>query len=114
MPKEITHLVVADEVLASLSREVRNEILRHRHLYDIGSTSPDLFYYDVPFPFEVMASMEVFSERIHGRSGEDNAAHVLWMLDELKRSPVPGDSLSLPVISRTQPRMPSFIQWSTA
>ncbi len=90
MPKEITHLVVADEVLLSLPRAVRNEILRHRHLYDIGSTSPDLFYYDVSFPFEVLASTEVFSERIHGRSGEDNAAHVLWMLDELNRSPVEG------------------------
>lgn len=90
MPKEITHLVVADEVLASLPREVRDRILPHRHLYDIGSTSPDLFYYDVPFPFEIMASAEVFSERIHGRSGEDNAVHVLWMLDEIKKSPLEG------------------------
>lgn len=90
MPKEITHLIVADEVLRALPKAERSAILRHRHLYDLGSTSPDLFYYDLPFPFELLESTEVFSERIHGRSGEDNMAHVLWMLREMKEHPAEG------------------------
>lgn len=90
MPKEITHLIVADEVLSALPKQESRELIRNRHLYDLGSTAPDLFYYDLPFPFEVLASTEIFSERIHGKSGEDNMAHVLWMLGELKERPVEG------------------------
>lgn len=89
MPKEITHLITADEVLMRLRRNVRTEIEQHRRLYDLGSTSPDLFYYDVPLPFE-SSSLEEVAEQIHGRSGEDNSAHILWMLDEVKRTALPG------------------------
>lgn len=48
MPKEISHIFFAEEIKKELPIEIQKIIDSNRHLYNFGSSSPDLFYYTLP------------------------------------------------------------------
>ena len=79
MPKEITHIVIADDILRKLPAPLAREISLDKKAYYFGSMSPDLFYYDFHIPGESESAASI-SEAIHGRNGEDNMSHVFRML----------------------------------
>ena len=58
----------------------RSILEKHDRPYSFGSMSPDLYYYDVRLPLEKRHDLEL-GEIIHGRYGNDNSVHVLWMLE---------------------------------
>lgn len=86
MPKEITHILLGDEMLKGLPSAARRAIEDNRNIYYFGTMSPDLFYYDVKLPMERVPSAEVFAEYIHGRNGESNMDHVYLMLERARQA----------------------------
>lgn len=85
MPKEITHIILAEQMREKLPRDVGELLHSHAQEYFFGSTAPDLFYYDVPTPFDATPSSEIISETLHGRMGNKNNEHIFWMLDRMKK-----------------------------
>ena len=63
-----------------MDHTVRNLLHRNDRPYSFGSMSPDLYYYDIRLPLEKKHDLEL-GEIIHGRYGNDNSMHVLWMLE---------------------------------
>ncbi len=84
MPKEISHILFADDVESAVDAKTRRTLAAHRSAYYFGSVAPDLFYYDVPLPGDAGQSAEKWGGIIHGKDGEDNNRHVLLMLDAIR------------------------------
>lgn len=81
VPKEITHIHVAEKIRERTGERLRKILTDHDRAYSFGSMSPDLYYYDVRLPLEKKHDLEL-GEVIHGRYGNDNSMHVLWMLEK--------------------------------
>lgn len=86
MPKEISHILFADEVARSLDMDQQSLLGANRSAYYFGSVAPDLFYYDIPLPGDGGQSAEKWGGIIHGKDGEDNNRHVLGMIDSIAES----------------------------
>lgn len=84
MPKEITHIHVAEKIRERMPNPLRSLLEKEDRPYSFGSMSPDLYYYDVRLPLEKKHSLEL-GEVIHGRYGNDNSVHVRWMLEQCVR-----------------------------
>ena len=80
VPKEITHIHVAEKIRERMQEPVKSLLTRQDRPYSFGSMSPDLYYYDIRLPLEKKHNLEL-GEIIHGRYGNDNSMHVLWMLE---------------------------------
>lgn len=97
MPKEITHCLFAEKSVHALAasdfparRETGREILflfeKQKEALLYGSVAPDIFYYDVPMPWEKKKTPRgaVWGDLVHGAHGEDALHHVREMLRVLK------------------------------
>ncbi len=84
MPKEITHIILAEKMRDSLPKSQSADLFEYPAPYFFGSTSPDVFYYDIPTPLDGSPSAEFISETIHGRMGNANNGHILWMLSRMR------------------------------
>ena len=80
MPKEITHIHVAEKIRDRMPDSLRTLLHKEDRPYSFGSMSPDPYYYDIRLPLEKKQHLEL-GEIIHGRYGNDNSLHVLWMLE---------------------------------
>ncbi len=97
MPKEITHCLFAEKAVHALAasefprrRAAGRELLflfeKQKEALLFGSVAPDIFYYDIPVPWEKKgyASGAVWGDLIHGAHGEDTLRHVREMLQVLR------------------------------
>lgn len=84
MPKEITHIHIAELIRDALPEKLAHTLNQHSHTYQFGSMSPDMYYYDITLPFEKKPDLE-YGEYIHGRYGNDNSVHVLWMIEQTRK-----------------------------
>lgn len=97
MPKEITHILLAEKA-ADLSDKHRSnrydrasELLKkHANAFRFGSVSPDIFFYDIPFVFDNKSIPRglPFGAALHGGEGEDTMAHIAAMLRILEEPSV--------------------------
>ena len=83
MPKEITHIHIANIALDHYSADVSQLLTKQKRIYEIGSVAPDLYYYDIPLPL-IEKSIIPWGEKIHGRDGNDTMLHVFALLDHAK------------------------------
>ncbi len=86
MPKEISHILFADDILQGLGPGRASEIIwAHKSIYYFGSMSPDIFYYDFRLPGSGPRG-DRWGGIIHGKDGEDNTLHVQRMLESGRSS----------------------------
>ncbi len=98
MPKEMTHIVLAEEacqVLGNTSprhnkgrREIATLLREQRNAYYFGSVAPDIFFYDIAFPLENKKCPRGgdWGNAIHGTRGENTMAHIFAMAHILNES----------------------------
>ncbi|MFZ5629789.1 MAG: zinc dependent phospholipase C family protein [Spirochaetota bacterium] len=97
MPKEITHCLFAEKAVHGLAasefplrraagRELLFQFEKQKEALLFGSVAPDIFYYDIPVPWEKKgpARGAVWGDLIHGAHGEDTLRHVREMLHILR------------------------------
>lgn len=97
MPKEITHCLFAEKSVYALAasdfparRKAGREIVflfeKQKEALLYGSVAPDIFYYDLPMPWEKKKTPRgaVWGDLVHGSHGEDALRHVREMLLVLK------------------------------
>lgn len=87
MPKEITHILFADDVAQHLIEAgapwLAGLITAVRPSYHAGAIATDTFYYSVKLPL-LDHSVGPWGEMVHGEHGEDTAAPMIEMLRRLR------------------------------
>ncbi|MDH5719336.1 MAG: zinc dependent phospholipase C family protein [Spirochaetia bacterium] len=90
MPKEISHIFNALEVLAALQKkrsiDIENAELIKKNLksFAFGSIAPDILYYDVFGVFKKKLFGLPWAKAIHGVNEEDTMAHLIAMARIIK------------------------------
>ncbi len=80
MPKENTHILIAEKVLGGIGNKKVLTIISSNHReYQLGSFFPDMFFYS--FRYIYIARM------LHGNRGEKTNDIVFLLLEGLKKSP---------------------------
>ncbi|MBR1777542.1 MAG: zinc dependent phospholipase C family protein [Alphaproteobacteria bacterium] len=80
MPRDLTHVILADESCALLSGPARQCAQKNASLFHLGAVSHDTFLY---------GSRGNLATKIHGGFGDDTRAVVLEMLDDIRREKDP-------------------------
>lgn len=92
MPKEITHIQLAEAIKGELlqsngygSPEIKNALAKHGNVFSFGSISPDIFFYDIVLPFDGRHALRggPWGDAIHGNRGENTMAHIFAMAEIL-------------------------------
>jgi hypothetical protein len=95
MPKELTHILFADELTGRLARGGRadlGQLLRYnRPTLHFGSIATDTLYYEVTFPI-VDRDYGHWGEIVHGGLGEDTGTPIREMLRRLRNQPADAES----------------------
>ena len=76
MPRELTHIILADNISQSLDNTALKDIENNRIAYHMGSNAPDILFY---------GSSKKQGEMLHGKNGEDTSKMVVSMLDEIRK-----------------------------
>ncbi|MCS7205050.1 MAG: zinc dependent phospholipase C family protein [Leptospiraceae bacterium] len=86
MPKEISHIYFAQQILDILPEEIQETISKHKELYFYGSVAPDIYYYYLPLnkSYQKLAKMDI-GKKIHDSS--NNLQPIHHLLDDLKNYP---------------------------
>lgn len=85
MPKEITHIHIAEKILNALPESVQLILKQNQSSYYFGSIAPDIFYYDVAnIKNRTIESRIEWGEIIHGRYGNDTMLHLIYILDQIR------------------------------
>lgn len=89
MPKEITHILLAEKIRGSwqtTKKEIGLLLQKYPQFFNLGSISPDIFFYDLPLPWENKEQIFGLSwgNAIHGTEGENTMAHIYAMADILQ------------------------------
>lgn len=77
MPCAYAHKRFADTVLSELPREIREEIMAFRELYDIGLHGPDVLFYHSPITPDRVTRIGHGTHHISGRDVFAHAARIL-------------------------------------
>jgi hypothetical protein len=89
MPKEITHILFADDVAQHLIEAgapwLAGVLTATKPSYHAGSIATDTFYYALKLPV-LDAQVGPWGEMVHGEHGEDTAAPMIEMLRRLRAS----------------------------
>src|SRR3954470_8822008 len=87
MPKELTHILFADQLTNRLDRIGPAQLLRrNRATLHFGSIATDTLYYEVTFPI-IDHDYAHWGEIIHGGQGEDTGTPIREMLRRLQKHP---------------------------
>jgi hypothetical protein len=90
MPKELTHILFADQLIDRLDRNGRAalaQLLRHnRPTLHFGSIATDTLYYGLTFPI-IDRDYAHWGEIVHGGHGEDTGTPIREMLFRLQDQP---------------------------
>lgn len=87
MPKEITHILFASEVLNKLSQnsqKLSNILSVETKSYKFGSVATDSFYYSIKTPFET--NYFQWGDLVHGAEGNHTTEALLQTLKNLKHN----------------------------
>ena len=102
MPKEVSHILLAEksvELMAS-SKNKKKALIgvtlesiakKYPKAFAFGSVAPDIFFYDIKFPWERKNKPRGLSwgERIHGNLGEHTLKHIILQLETLRAKNIP-------------------------
>lgn len=80
MPRDLTHVILADDTRQLLSKQARVCTYKNRAAFHMGSISPDSFLYGLHSKHSTV---------IHGGFGDDTRAVVLEMLDDVRQEKIP-------------------------
>lgn len=84
MPKEITHIVFADETLKQISQtDLFKNISQSTEFYQFGSLAVDSFYYNLEIPF-VDKNYVQWGDMVHAADGNNPFIPIYKALEELK------------------------------
>ena len=87
MPKELTHILFADQLTDRLGRAGPAQLLRRNHAtLHFGSIATDTLYYEVTFPI-IDRDYAHWGEIVHGGHGEDTGTPIREMLRRLQNRP---------------------------
>lgn len=75
MPRDLSHIIIADEVSGRIPSPAANDVRTHRDAFRMGAISPDSFLY---------GSSATLATRLHGGLGDDTRDPVLAMLDDAR------------------------------
>ncbi|MCQ2966280.1 MAG: zinc dependent phospholipase C family protein [Alphaproteobacteria bacterium] len=75
MPRDLTHVIFADDIVAGLPEQSRADIEKYPNALHMGAICPDSFLY---------GSSPVLSTVMHGGLGDDTRSIVLSMLDGVR------------------------------
>ncbi len=88
MPKEITHMLLADEIAGAAAKTpgITALVKKYSHEYYFGSVGPDFLYYDIALPFDNKKNPRgiPWADTIHGAEAEDTMAHLAAVLRILR------------------------------
>lgn len=68
MPSCYAHYRFGSTLLDEIPADIRQPILRHRQLFDVGLHGPDIFFYQNPF---VKGSENPLGDKLHRQNGRD-------------------------------------------
>lgn len=86
MPKEITHIIFADETLKQISNtQLYNHISQSINFYQFGSLAVDSFYYNLEIPF-VDKNYFQWGDMVHAAEGNNPFKPIYSALKELKNT----------------------------
>lgn len=80
MPRDLTHVIFADDIVAGLSEQTKADIEKYPNALHMGAICPDSFLY---------GSNPILSTVMHGGLGDDTRAIVLSMLDGVREEQDP-------------------------
>lgn len=93
MPKEVTHMLLAEKTLAYFGscgdkgQDIANLLQSNKEAFLLGAASPDIFFYDIPLVWEKKGGLRgsKWGDALHGTEGQHTMACVYAMAEILRK-----------------------------